>query len=379
MSRYGNRDEADLNITTTMALEDFLANKSKYFEMLIENIDDVFWIFDVKEQKSVYLSPAFTKITGHDRMEIIANFGRLRDMVFHEDLHIFDALYAEVMAGQSCDIYYRILGAEGNLVWFRCRSNPIFNEEGEHTHAVGICRDVTQRIAVENALRDSKNHYQQLAQSNRQLVMEVNHRVRNNLAGLLSLIKLTKSRCGTVDKFAGSMKRRIELMSVVHDALAQQDWRALDFRDLVHTMLFSIDSPPNVKVKLDGPSVMLMPRQVMPLVFTLMEIYNVHGSTLPLKSLRGTITLKWELQVRDGRKWLKLLWRQDLSELPELPMTEARQASNELAEELVTGFIEYELGGECSLTTENNVTTHMIAFPIDSIDAAPQVSQGEGI
>ncbi|QDU35010.1 Blue-light-activated histidine kinase [Poriferisphaera corsica] len=358
---------------------DVLANKNKYFEMLIENIDDLFWVFDVINQRSVYVSPAYQKITGYDSSTILDDFNKFRNMVHPHDIDIFQQLYADVRNAEPTDINYRIINARGDIVWFRCRSTPIFNDDGTHTFTVGVCRDITERMGSEQSLRESKEHYQRLANSNRQLVMEVNHRVRNNLAGLLSLLKLTSQRSKTVDGFANAMQRRIQVMSMVHDALAQTGWGDIDFRDLLRGLAVPRDYMISRKlnVVIDGPAVMLKPRQVMPLILALLEVYNIEGQAIPIHRVKGTLKLIWEVLREPDRHTLRLTWRQNFSHIKD--GERGRHDYAKLAEELVRGFVEYELGGKCELFVNGNINHHILEFPLEIETVDPGTFAGSFI
>ena len=352
-----------------------LADKNKYFEMLIENIDDLFWVFDVINQRSVYVSQAYQKLTGYDGVTILEDFNKFRNLVHPHDIEIFEQLYANVRGAQPTDICYRIINASGDIVWTRCRSAPVFNEDGTHMFTVGVCRDVTERMGAEQSLRESKEHYQRLANSNRQLVMEVNHRVRNNLAGLLSLLKLTNQRSKTVDGFASAMQRRIEVMGMVHDALAQTGWGDIDFRDLLRSLAVPRDMMISRKlnVVIDGPAVLLKPRQVMPLILALLELYSIEGQSIP----EGVLKLIWEVITETDGHVLRLTWRQNFYQVQE--HDRRHDDSTRLAEELVRGFVEYELGGRCELFVNGNLNHHVLEFPLEIETSDPETFAGSYI
>jgi hypothetical protein len=60
------------------------------------------------------------------------------------------------------------------------------------------------------------------------LTRELNHRVKNTLANVLSIIALTRRRARDLDSFVESLEGRIRALSATHDLLTQSDWGAAD-------------------------------------------------------------------------------------------------------------------------------------------------------
>ncbi|RYD61857.1 MAG: histidine kinase, partial [Sphingomonadales bacterium] len=56
------------------------------------------------------------------------------------------------------------------------------------------------------------------------LTRELNHRVKNTLANVLSIVTLTRRRAKTLDEFADGLDGRIRALSATHDLLTQSDW-----------------------------------------------------------------------------------------------------------------------------------------------------------
>ncbi|MEO0872456.1 MAG: CHASE domain-containing protein, partial [Pseudomonadota bacterium] len=62
------------------------------------------------------------------------------------------------------------------------------------------------------------------------LTRELNHRVKNTLANVLSILALTRRRASNLDEFAHSLDGRIRSLSATHDLLTGTDWGTTPLR-----------------------------------------------------------------------------------------------------------------------------------------------------
>ncbi len=224
-----------------------------------------------------------------------------------------------------------------------------------------VLADTVQQTRTANALRESEMHYRQVAESNRRLLHEVNHRVRNNLAGLMSLLSLTRRRATDVDTFAKAMESRIHAMARTHNLLADSGWRPLELEALVTSLLsFTTDVAPHaIAVHVQGPPTPISPRQSVPLAMSLIELFTnscKHGAH---RSPEGKLEIHWETMMRDGRKWVRLCWRESGGPRIEGPIRPS------LGTELIQGFVNFELGGSSQLRFPPTGADHVLEFSVE--------------
>ena len=72
------------------------------------------------------------------------------------------------------------------MVWVEIRSKYLYTEGGELSYMVGTVRDISDRKKAEEELQSALEHKDQL-------IREMNHRVHNNLAMIISLIRLKEA------------------------------------------------------------------------------------------------------------------------------------------------------------------------------------------
>jgi hypothetical protein len=105
----------------------------------------------------------------------------------------------------------------------RRRAEEMFRESMQTARGVAA-----QARAAADRERRAADEAREVAEFNRRLALEVDHRVRNNLAGLLSLVGAMREKSKDVRSFAGSIEGRLLAMTHVHEVLAETDWRAVD-------------------------------------------------------------------------------------------------------------------------------------------------------
>ena len=124
-------------------------------------------------------------------------------------------------------------------------------------------RDVTERKQAEDKLRESERHYRELAERNRLLVREVEHRVGNNLAALIALVSMMKGRVRDVELFAGAIESRLRGMAQIHRMLVEAGWSFVDLRKLISSLFESLRYLPQcaAQERIEGPEIIVSPRR----------------------------------------------------------------------------------------------------------------------
>ena len=104
---------------------------------------------------------------------------------------------------------------DGALFWAESHVNPIFDQEsGDLIEGIVITRDISERIALEDALKEN-------ARQKELLMQEIHHRTRNNFAILISLIGLQKFETQNLEvlDILSDLQSRIRTMVLIHEQL----------------------------------------------------------------------------------------------------------------------------------------------------------------
>ncbi|MGQ9579296.1 MAG: sensor histidine kinase [Candidatus Aminicenantales bacterium] len=192
-----------------------LAETKARLETLINAIPDIIF-FKNRERKYVIVNKAFEqtfrlsqeKILGKDDSQILP--ADLAAQCMESDAAVFN-LRQLFVAEEILE------GKDGQKVVLETIKAPLFEADGSLTGLVGISRDITQRKKSEEELR-------QLLQEKDVLLREINHRVKNNMQVISSLLSLQAQKLAD-DQAARALKEcqeRIRSMALVHDMLYQQ-------------------------------------------------------------------------------------------------------------------------------------------------------------
>ncbi|MDQ6807803.1 MAG: PAS domain S-box protein [Verrucomicrobiota bacterium] len=146
------------DITTRKAADEALRNSEQRFRQLAENVEEVFWMYDVAEEEYLYLSPAYERIWGWPVDVLIGRGCSFSDQVVEEDGPIFQEHLRQERLGQ-CEATYRIRRPDGSIRWIFDRSFPVRDELGRIYRLAGIGRDITERMEAERALREGEERF----------------------------------------------------------------------------------------------------------------------------------------------------------------------------------------------------------------------------
>jgi len=86
--------------------------------------------------------------------------------VLPQDLqHLEKEIERTCLSGEHFDVEFRVRHDSGRIVWLQSKGQIKRNAEGEPTHIVGVCLDITDRKQVEHALQESEGRFRLLAEA----------------------------------------------------------------------------------------------------------------------------------------------------------------------------------------------------------------------
>jgi PAS domain S-box-containing protein len=125
------------------------------FRQLAENINQVFWMFDLPTQQIIYVSPAFEEVWGFSPTAVYQNRACILQTVHPEDRDRVQATFANLRSGQV-EASYRIIRADGAVRWIHDRRFLISDPEGKPYRVAGIVEDITAQRDLEEQLRQAQ-------------------------------------------------------------------------------------------------------------------------------------------------------------------------------------------------------------------------------
>lgn len=354
-----------VDITQRRRAEEALRQSERNFKTLVENSPDIIARFD-RNLRHLFINRAIGRATGLPPSHFLGKTNRELGMPA-ELCDLWDVRIREALTeNRPVELEFAVPSPQGQWRYYHSRLVPELASDGTVESILSIVQDITPRRQAQEALRRSEEHYRQVAQTNRRLLQEVNHRVRNNLASLLSLITLTRRKVSDVTAFAAALEKRIDTMARIHNLLADAGWGDLDLRTLLTNLLASIQRTAShlIPVDIEGPPIPISPRQSLPLAMSLLELFvnsSKHGSH---SCATGHISITWEKRTTPQGDAVRLLWNESGGPPIQASVTPG------LGMELIEGFVEFELGGRCTLNFKPQGADHAIEFPVEKTPPA---------
>ena len=202
----------------------------------------------------------------------------------------YEALKGEVRevirAGELVEHEVEAPNEEGAQT-FIMRILPYRGDNEKIEGAVLTFVDITERKRAEKRLAD--------------MVSELNHRVKNTLASVQSMVRQTRSRTRSKEEMAETLVGQLRAMSASHDILSQQEWQRVELAELVKTVLAPFADPQSRRLDLAGPAVELQPRVVVALGLILHELATNAGKYGAWSTPGGRVALHWDHVAGDPR------------------------------------------------------------------------------
>ncbi len=198
------------NITERKEIEDALRESEIKYRKIFENVQDVFYQTD-SDGNIIEISPSIERYSYYAREELL---GRpVTDVYFNpEDRNEMINLIRE--NGEVIDYELRLRDKHYRDVFTSTNSHFIYDVSGNIIGVEGSLRDISARKHVELALKESLKQKELL-------MIELQHRVKNNLGIISSLLSLEMPKLN--DEYAREVfinaRTRILSMSVIYEQL----------------------------------------------------------------------------------------------------------------------------------------------------------------
>ncbi|NOH04850.1 MAG: PAS domain S-box protein [Chloroflexi bacterium] len=141
------------DITERKQAEEQLRVSEERFRLLVENIEEGFWITDPFDGTELYLSPAIKKIWGRPPNELMEKPSAFLENILPEDRPIVLSNMEKQKEGRQTSMEYRIRRPDGSMRWIWDRAFPVFDENGKIKFITGLVTDITDRKAAEGRIR----------------------------------------------------------------------------------------------------------------------------------------------------------------------------------------------------------------------------------
>ena len=224
------------------------------------------------------------RIFGVDPESFVVSPENVRPRIHSDDwAHLQIGLERLSKEGHAHQLEFRVLRPDGQVRWCVGSAAATVDKDKRVVRVSGVTFDITDRKEAEER--------QTL------LAREVDHRAKNALALVQSILRLTRAK--DMPAYITAVEGRIKALSRAHTVLSQSRWHSADLRGLVDEELAPYRAGNTEKIKTAGPEVLLQPASAQTLALALHELATNAAKYGALSTIAGKLELSW--QLRDGK------------------------------------------------------------------------------
>lgn len=222
---------------------------------------------------------------------------------------------------------------------------------------VAVLLTVLARVVTRHAEEDraSLDWLEEQVSIRNTLTRELNHRVKNTLANVLSIIALTRRRATRLDEFADSLTGRIMALSATHDVLTGLGWGPAPLRAVIAAELAPYTEGRDHVISVSGPEVALAPNDALSLGLAVHELATNASKYGALSVLSGQVDVSWNLMTPE---LAQVVWQERGG--PPVASERRRGFGTDLIEKIVA----HELGNGVDLRFDPAGVRCMLIVPV---------------
>lgn len=235
-------------------------------------------------------------ISGHDRDELLAL--SLGEITFPDDQAKDLELFHRQMAGEI-DVYSlekRLVHKDGHIVWIGLYASRVDDMAGRPLYGIRILRDISARKRAE--------------ESRTLLINELNHRVKNTLATVQSIVRQTLRNARSPQQAEEDLETRLLALSQAHDVLTRENWGKARLSQIVSQAIAPYLDRGSDRFHIEGPEVHLTPQQALSMAMAFQELATNAAKYGSLSNDVGKVAIEWSIVHENGRPHLHIAWKE---------------------------------------------------------------------
>lgn len=178
-SRVEKRTEAlQAEVVERKRVEETLRESQERFQLLAENLDEIFWFMELEPERILYVNPAFERIWGLSAQVLYRNPRCWTDAIHPDDLPRVQAAFEQCfkLLTNQYNAEYRIVRPDGEIRWIQDRGTVTGTSDGRPNRFSGVATDCTERKRAEEMLRLSNEGFRALVETTSDWIWETDRK-----------------------------------------------------------------------------------------------------------------------------------------------------------------------------------------------------------
>ena len=357
--QQGAFTEEDLHILETasntiamtimqMMREEFLTRERLILSLAMGVADLGLWTYDVA-RKDVTWDQQLREIIGAQSGQIKPTFEGFLENIAEDDRdRVREALARTESDGTPFDEEFRFFRPDGSMAWLLGKGERM--SFSGRSMVFGINKDITNR---------------KLADENTTFMMrELDHRVKNVLAIILSIAQVTSRTSGSIDDFHASFSARIGAIARTHSLLATSRWAGTNLRALVEEEV--VRQASHNQVQIEGDQIAVSPVAAQAVSMLLHEMTTNALKYGALSTPDGSVDIAWQRDEETGHE-LIFKWHETGGPPVERPTRRG------FGSKVIDRIVKQQLGASADITWEPSGLNLTVSVPMEKL--APRSRQ----
>ena len=189
-----------------------------------------------------------------------------------------------------------VIWPDGSRHWLLLRAELQDIENGLPARTIGVALEITDRKKAEE--------HQHL------LINELNHRVKNTLATVQSIVTQSLRNATTAPEARDAVEGRLFALSRAHDVLTRENCDGAYLSEMVQHAIEPFQENRGRRFEVSGADIRLPPGIALPIAMALQELGTNAAKYGALSNTTGRIAITWTTQDEAGAPHLTMVWRE---------------------------------------------------------------------
>lgn len=284
-----------VEITGRRAMEEALRSNEARIRLALEAADMGTWQSS-PELRELDWDARARVLLSHGPEEQL-DFGSFLDRVHPDDRSRVESEVGDALSADAAplDTEFRMTSQGSGFHWVHARGALVAGAD-KQPRFIGTVRDITPQKAAE--------------EQSALLAYELNHRIKNTLAVVQSIVSQSLRRADTPEQASDAIGERLGALGRAHDLLTQTSWAAASLQSVVESAT-QVSGRAAKRVVAEGPEVRLNAKAALAFSMALHELTTNAIKYGALSIETGSVEVRWLKTTREGSRVLELVWAEN--------------------------------------------------------------------